>query len=152
MTGYDAESSLRSVGGRRKGVDRRDFERQLDAPNTRQVDRQAEQIRAVRERRKGPGERQWEVVLVRRLFVIGQLQDHVLEAEENSRVHIERKVKVDRPSTPFFRMQIDLPHLTERIGFDEVPFVVDVEAVIDRVVLQVGDIPGDIDRCHGLSA
>ena len=76
--------------------------------------------------------------------------DHlVLEAEQRPRVDLEREVQVDRPAARLLGVQVDLPQLAQRVGLDEVPLVVHVEAVVDRVALQVGDEAGDVDDCHG---
>jgi hypothetical protein len=88
------------------------------------------------------------VVLVRRLLVVGQPEDGIFEREQHSGVDVEGEVKVDRTPAALFGVQIDLPDLPERIGLDEVPLVVDMEAVIDRVVLQVGDVASNVDSCH----
>jgi hypothetical protein len=45
-------------------------------------------------------------------------------------------------------MEVDLPVLTQRVALDEMAFVVHMETVLDRVVLEVGDEAGDIDDCH----
>jgi len=88
------------------------------------------------------------VELVGRLLVFGQ-QDHgVLEGEEDARVHVESEVQVEGPPAPLLGVQVDLPNLAQRVGLDEVPLVVHVEPVVDGVVLQVGDVAGDIDGSH----
>ena len=43
-------------------------------------------------------------------------------------------------------MQVDFPQLAQRVGLDEMPFVVHVEAVVDGVAFEVGDKPCDIDN------
>ena len=55
-------------------------------------------------------------------------------------------MKVDRPVACLLGVKIDFPELPERIRLDEVTFVVDVESVVDRMTLQVGDESGDIDN------
>ena len=57
-------------------------------------------------------------------------------------------MEVDRSVAGLFGVQIDFPQLTERVGLDEMPLVVHVESVIDRVALHVGDESGDIDDGH----
>ena len=42
-------------------------------------------------------------------------------------------------------MQIHLPGLAHGIGLDEVAIIVDVEAAIGGMVLEIGDEGGDID-------
>ena len=57
-------------------------------------------------------------------------------------------MEVERATAGLLRVEIDLPRLPERVGLDEVPFVVHVEPVVDGVVLQVGDEPSDVDGGH----
>ena len=54
-------------------------------------------------------------------------------------------MKVDGAAAGFFGVQIDFPQLAQRIGLDEVTFVVDVEAMIDGVTLHIGDKTCNID-------
>ena len=77
--------------------------------------------------------------------------DHrVLEAEQHPRVDLEREVEVDRALAPLLGVEVDLPVLAQRVALDEVPLVVHVEAVLDRVVLEIGDEAGDVDDCHAV--
>ena len=76
-------------------------------------------------------------------------RDHrVFEAEQHPRIDLEREVQVDRAFAPLFGMEVDLPRLAQRVALDEVPLVVHVEAVLDRVVLEIGYESGDVDDCH----
>ena len=59
-------------------------------------------------------------------------------------------MEVDRPGACLFGVKINFPKLAERIGFDKVPFVVNMETIIDCLALQVGNKSGDIDDCHVL--
>ena len=77
-----------------------------------------------------------------------EVDDRVLEAEQHARVDLEREVEVDRTLAALLGMQVDLPRLAQRVALDEVPLVVHVEAVLDRVVLQVGDEARDVENCH----
>ena len=47
-------------------------------------------------------------------------------------------------------MEVDLPQLPQRVGLDEVALVVDVEAVVDRLTLHVGDETCNVDHCHAV--
>ena len=76
------------------------------------------------------------------------LDHRVLEAEQHPRVDLEREVEVDGPLAALLGVEVDLPVLAQRVALDEVALVVDVEPVLDRVVLQVGHEPGDVDDCH----
>ena len=71
----------------------------------------------------------------------------VVQAAERE-VDVERQMEVDRTGTGFLRVEIDLPELAERVRLDEVPFVMDVEPVVDRLALEVGDEPRNVDDCH----
>ena len=50
------------------------------------------------------------------------------------------------------RVQVHLEELAHRVGLDEVPLVMDVEAVLGGVVLEIGDESGDVDDCHWRSS
>ena len=87
--------------------------------------------------------------LSRRFVVgVGHLEHLVLERQQRTRVDLERQMQVDRAVAGFLRVEIDLPQLPQRVGLDEVPFVVHMETVIDRVALQIGHETGDIDDGH----
>ncbi len=45
-------------------------------------------------------------------------------------------------------VQVHLEGLAHRVGLDEVALIVDVEAVLGCVILQIGDESGDVDYCH----
>ena len=121
---------------------------QLDAADAGQVDGQAEQVGPARQGRERPGEGQREVELVGRLLVLGEQHDGVLEGEEDAGVDVEGEVEVERAAAALLGVQVDLPDLAQGVGLDEVPLVVHVEPVVDGVVLQVGDVPGDVDGSH----
>ena len=72
----------------------------------------------------------------------------VLEGEEDPRVDVERQVQVERAAAALLGVEVHLPDLAQRVGLDEVPLVVHVESVVHRVVLQVGDVSGDINGSH----
>ena len=114
----------------------------------RELGGEHEQVGTVRQRRQRPGEAEREVEVVGRVLVVGALDDRVLEAEQHARVDLEREVEVDRTLAALLGVQVDLPGLAQRVALDEVPLVVHVEAVLDRVVLEVGDEAGDVDDCH----
>ena len=88
--------------------------------------------------------------LVGRVVVVGQLGDDVLEREEDARLDLQREVEVEGSVAALLGMEVDLPYLTQRVRLHEVSFVVHVEAVVDGVVLELGDVAGDVDggHCH----
>ncbi len=99
-------------------------------------------------RREAPGEHEREVILVGRVDVVGQAHYGVLEGEQGARIDVELDVQVDRTTAAVLGVQVDLPGLAQGVGLDEVALVVDVEAVGDRVVLEIGDETGDVDGGH----
>ena len=117
-------------------------------PTPGQVDGQAEQVGPAGQRRQRPGEGEREVELVGWLLVLGEEDDGVLEGEEDPGVDVEGEVQVERAAAALLGVQVDLPDLAQRVGLDEVPLVVDVESVVDGMVLQVGDVAGDVDGSH----
>ena len=70
------------------------------------------------------------------------------ERQQRTRVDLERQVQVDRTIAGFLGVEVDLPQLPQRVRLDEVPFVVHVEPVVDRMALQIGHETGDIDDGH----
>ena len=72
----------------------------------------------------------WNVV--RRVVVLGQPGDDVLERQQDPGVDLEREVQVERAAARLLGVQVDLPRLAQRVRLDEVPLVVDVEPVVDR--------------------
>ena len=87
--------------------------------------------------------------LVGRL-VVGVLEagDLVLEGQQDAGVDLEREVQVERAVARLLRVEVDLPGLAQGVGLDEVALVVHVEAVVDGVLLEVGDEAGDVDDGH----
>jgi len=63
-------------------------------------------------------------------------------------VDLECEVEVEWSAAPVLGVELDLPDLTQGVGLHEVPLVVHVESVIDRMVLEVGHVSGHIDDCH----
>ena len=53
-----------------------------------------------------------------------------------------------RAAAGLLGVEVDLPRLAQRVGLDEVALVVHVEAVVDGVLLEVGDEAGDVDDGH----
>ena len=86
---------------------------------------------------------------VGRILVLGERHDQVLERQERAGIDLEGEVEVERSAAGLLGVQVDLPGLPERVRLDEVALVVHVEAVVDGVVLQVSDEPGDVDGGHG---
>ena len=100
------------------------------------------------QRRERPGEVEREALEVGRLVALGQLHHQVLEGQQHPRVDLEGEVQVERAAAGLLGVQVDLPRLAQRVRLDEVAFVVHVEPVVDGVVLQLGDEPGDVDDRH----
>lgn len=64
------------------------------------------------------------------------------------RVEFDGQVKVERAAARCLRVQIDLPGLSHGVGLDEVTLIVNVKAVLDGLVFQAGDVPGEVDDGH----
>jgi hypothetical protein len=57
-------------------------------------------------------------------------------------------MEVERSPAPLLGVQVDLPRLAQGIGLDEMALVMNVKAVIDGVLLDLGHVSGDIDHGH----
>jgi hypothetical protein len=77
-----------------------------------------------------------------------QLLGFVLERQQHARVDLEGEVEVDRAVAGLLRVQVDLPRLAEGVGLDVVALVMDVKAVVDGMILEVGDEASHIDDGH----
>ena len=88
------------------------------------------------------------MVLVGWLLVLGEEHDGVLEGKQDAGVDVEGEMQVERPAATLLGVQVDLPDLAQGVGLDEVPLVVHVEPVVDGMVLQVGDVAGDVYGSH----
>jgi myo-inositol-1(or 4)-monophosphatase len=60
-------------------------------------------------------------------------------------------MEIERTTTTFFGVEINFPDLAKRIRLDEVALVMDVEPVVNRVILEVRHVPGNVDSRHGAS-
>ncbi|MCU1357574.1 MAG: inositol monophosphatase/fructose,6-bisphosphatase family protein, partial [Acidimicrobiales bacterium] len=99
--------------------------------------------------RQRPGEQERKGETAWRVGVgVVLLDDLVFEAEQSPRVDLEGEVQVDGAVAGFLGVEVDLPGLAQRVRLHEVALVVDVEAVVDGMVLQVGHEAGDIDDRH----
>src|SRR5579875_3843936 len=144
----DRDAPLRRVGGRRVAVDRRGLEGQLDAADAGEVDGQAQQVGPLRQRWERPGEGEREAELVGRVVAVVEVDHHVLEGEQHPRVDLQGEVEVQRAVAGVLGVQVHLPRLAQRVGLHEVALVVHVEAVVHGVVLELGNVPGDVDDRH----
>lgn len=143
---------LRSIHHRRRGIDGRHLEGEIGSPESCQISCQDQKIRGPAEGRECPREEQGEVEVLRGRGVgILHLAHLVLEPEERPRVDLEGEVKIDGAVTGLFGMEIDFPHLAQRIRLDEMAFVVDVETVVHGMTLEMGHETGHIDERHGTS-
>jgi hypothetical protein len=86
--------------------------------------------------------------LIGGLLLFGEEHNRIFEGEEDAGVDVEREVEIQWAAAPLLGVEVDLPHLAQGVCFDEMAFVVDVEAVIDGVIFQVGHVAGDVDGCH----
>ena len=88
------------------------------------------------------------MVVVGRVGTFGQIHDGVFERKEYPGVYLKGKVQVERAVAGLLGVQVHLPRLAQGVRLDEVPLVVHVEAVVNGVVLQLRNVPGDIDDGH----
>ena len=58
-------------------------------------------------------------------------------------------MKVERTAAGVFGVKIDFPGLAHGIGINEVPLVMHMEGMVDRVVLEISNEPGNVDDRHG---
>ena len=58
-------------------------------------------------------------------------------------------MKVERTAAGVFGVKIDFPGLAHGIGLNEVPLVMHMEGMVDRVVLEISNEPGNVDDRHG---
>ena len=86
--------------------------------------------------------------VVRRIRTFGQVDYGVLEGQQHPGVDFQGQVQVEGPIASLFRVKVDLPRLAQGVGLDEMPLVVDVETMVHGVVLELGNVPCDIDDCH----
>ena len=101
------------------------------------------------ERRERPRQRQREMKIVGRVRIFSDFGDLVLKIQENPGINLKGEMQVKRAVTSFFRMQIHFPRLAQRIGLDEMTFVVYVETVVNGgVVFEICDVTSDVDDRH----
>ena len=88
------------------------------------------------------------MVLVRRVDVFGEFCDHVLEGKQDPWIDLQCQVQVEGPAATLLRVEIDLPNLSQGVGFHEMAFIVDMKSVVHRMIFEIGNVPGDVDDCH----
>jgi hypothetical protein len=85
---------------------------------------------------------------VRRVLVVGQAEDSVLEGEQGPGVYLQAQVEIERAATTVFGVQLYFPYLAEGVGLDEMTLIVNMEPMVDGMILEVGHISGHVDDCH----
>jgi hypothetical protein len=83
-----------------------------------------------------------------RVLVVRKTEDCILEGEQGPGVHFQAQVQIEWAATAIFGMELHFPDLAEGVRLDEVPLVVNMEAMVDGVILEVGHVPGHVDDCH----
>ncbi len=146
--GDDAQAALGSVGDRGERVDGGDLEGQIRSADPGELGGEQQQVGAVGQRGQRPREAQREVELVGWVVIVVEGGDCVLEGEQHPGIDFEREVQVDGAAAALLGVQVHLPRLAQGVGLDEVALVVDVERVVHRVLLELRDVPGDIDGGH----
>lgn len=146
----DADGPVGAVGHRRVGVDGRDLQRQIRSTDTREVGGEDQQIGPVGQRWERPVEVQLDAMEIRGLgILVLHVEDEILEGQEHPRIDLERQMEIERAAARVLGVEIDLPRLTKRVRLHEMPFIVDMEPVVDGVILEIGDETCDVDDRHG---
>lgn len=144
----DGDSSFTTFGGRVERVGRGDFKGHFHAANRREVNREAQEIRAVGHRWQTPRQDQRKVIFVGRVNLVGQAQHGVFEGEQRPRVDVKFNVQINGSAAAIFGVEVHFPRLTQRVRLHEVAFVVHVKPVGHGVIFEVGDKAGDVDSSH----
>lgn len=147
--GDDRERPFGRVGDRGERVDGRHLDGKARPADSGELGRQHQEIGTVRQGRQRPGEDERQRMGVGRFLVVGQVYDEILEGEDGARVDLQRQVQVERSTARLLGVQIHLPRLSHGVALHEMPFVMHVEAVTGRVILEVCDESGDIDDSQG---
>ena len=82
------------------------------------------------------------------VLVVTEADHRVFEAQEDAGIDVQGQMEVEWPTTAIFWVQVDLPHLSKRVGLDEVPLVMHVKSVIHGMILDFRHIAGDVDSSH----
>ena len=142
----DIEASLWGVGDRGKTIDSAHVERQVGPADSGEFGGENQEVGAMYQRWKAPGEQQGETQVVGRdLARIGERVHLVFERQHDPGVDFEREMEIQWPTTCVFGVQIDLKGLPHGVGLYEVPFVVHMKPVMGRVIFEVGDEPRNIN-------
>ena len=72
----------------------------------------------------------------------------IFKGKQDSRLNIERKVKVKRTPASIFWMEINFIGLTKRVGLNEVPLIMHVEPMIGGVLFEIGNVSSDVNGGH----
>ena len=139
---------MRGISHRLKRVDGRHLGGQVRAAQAGQLGGQHQKVGAVLQRGEGPGEHQLHHQVVAGVDVLGQRHDLVLEGHEGAGFKVQREVEVEGTAAGRLRVEVDLEGLAHRVGLDEVPLVMHVEAVLGGMVFEIGDKTGDVDDGH----
>ena len=147
------EATLRCVGDGRKPIDGTDVEGKIRSADTGDLGGEHKKVGAVDQRRKAPREEQWEAEIFRRWLVgVGEGIDLVFEGEHHAWVDLEGKVEIEWPTARMLWVEVHLECLTHRVRLDEVPLIMNMEAVMGCMIFQVGDETCDIDDRHDVSS
>ena len=144
----DAHGAIGAIGDRGEGIYGGDLHREFWSPHASQICGQDQEIGPVGEWWQTPGEMQRETVQIGRVVVFVEFEHEVFEREQDPGVYLEGQVQIEGAAAGIFRMQVDLPGLTEGVGLDEMTLVVHVKSVVDGVIFEIGDEAGDIDDRH----
>ncbi|CAB4957493.1 unannotated protein [freshwater metagenome] len=112
-TAHDGEAALRGIGDCRKGVDGRNFERQVDPAQAGEFGGQHQQIGRITKRRERPVEHEREEEPGDRIGEFVEFEHLIFEREQRAGIDLEGEVEVERATACILGMDIDLPCLTQ---------------------------------------
>jgi len=145
---HHGDRTFGCVGDGSEAVDRRNLERQFGAANAGQFGCQDEQVGSGGKGRQSERNRHRDRDRLVRFAVFADPDDFVFEGDECAWIDLERHVHVEGSVAGTVRVEVDLPRLPVGVGLDEMPLIMDVEAVFGDMVLEVGDETLKVDHCH----
>ena len=85
------------------------------------------------------------MIVIGRVVLFTPFDDGVLESQQHARIDLDREVQIDRSFAALLGVDVHLPGLAQRVALDEVALVVHMEAVLDRVILEIRHEAGNVD-------
>ena len=85
---------------------------------------------------------------VRWIDVIGKSEHGVFEGEKRSRIDVKLDVQINGSAATVLGVKINFPRLTQGVGLDKMAFIVHVETMGNRVILEVSNKTSNINGGH----